>query len=89
MQEINSLHNNQSKKSDLIVVLGSEVVFLDQDGEERTVKIVEPYETDLNFGKISKFSPVGKAFIGRKVGDEVEVAAPFGSWNAKILKVSP
>jgi transcription elongation GreA/GreB family factor len=39
-------------------------------------------------GGVSPDSPVGQALMGRKAGDEVTIAAPRGSWRARILSVS-
>jgi len=38
-------------------------------------------------GGVSPDSPVGRALIGRKIGDEVQIEAPKGSWRAKILSI--
>jgi transcription elongation GreA/GreB family factor len=38
-------------------------------------------------GGVSPDSPVGRALMGRKVSDEVEVQAPSGSWRARILSI--
>jgi transcription elongation factor GreA len=39
-------------------------------------------------GTVSPESPLGRALMGRRAGDDVEVQAPSGSWKAKILSVS-
>jgi transcription elongation factor GreA len=39
-------------------------------------QIVGPYEADAKMGRISYNSPLGKALIGRKVDDEIEVTVP-------------
>ena len=51
-------------------------------------EIVGSQESDPLQGKISNESPLGKAFIGKKVGDKVEVEAPRGMMKYKILEVS-
>ena len=51
-------------------------------------KIVGSAEVDVAAGKISNESPIGKALLGKKVGDVVEVDAPAGKMKYKILKIS-
>lgn len=50
--------------------------------------IVGGYESDLMQGKLSCFSPIGKAFMGKKVDEYVQVHAPVGVLTFKILEVS-
>jgi transcription elongation GreA/GreB family factor len=38
-------------------------------------------------GGVSPDSPVGRALIGMKAGDEVEIEAPKGAWTARIISV--
>ena len=49
--------------------------------------IVGAPEVDLMANKISNESPIGKAVIGHRAGDTVEVTAPAGSYTLKILEV--
>ena len=49
------------------------VTVRDESGEESTVTIVTPLRADILNSKISKDSPLGKALIGRKVGEKVTV----------------
>ncbi len=59
------------------VVFGATVVLLDvQANQQRQYTLVGQDEADLKNGKISVQSPVGKALIGRRVGDQVEVTTP-------------
>lgn len=59
------------------VVFGATVVLFDlQAKQEKQYTLVGQDETDLKNGKISVQSPVGKALIGRRVGDQVEVTTP-------------
>ena len=57
------------------------------DGEEEEYKIVGSMEADPFENKISNESPLGKAIIGKKQGEEIEVASPTGSYKIKIEKV--
>lgn len=49
--------------------------------------LVSPEEMDLNIGKISVKSPVGKALLGKKVGDVVKFTVPAGPKRWKVLKI--
>jgi transcription elongation factor GreA len=49
-----------------------------------TYKIVGVFESDMSQGKISYTSPVGKALIGKEVGDTVTVRAPKGDIEYEI-----
>lgn len=58
-------------KGDSKVQLGSTVTL--KDGETKTFQVVGTVEADPMNGKISDESPIGKALMGKKVGDEVEI----------------
>jgi transcription elongation factor GreA len=60
------------------VHVGSTVSFEEDGGAAETYKIVGPAEADYTAGRISFESDLGRALIGRKVGDEVEVQTPSG-----------
>jgi transcription elongation factor GreA len=62
------------------VGVGSNVEIEDEQGERIQVEI-------SSVGGVSPDSPVGRALLGRKAGDEVEIDAPRGSWRARILSV--
>jgi len=61
------------------VRIGSRVSVLTQDGKPETFTIVGVAEADPAQGKISHQSPVGRALMGKKAGDEVEVKVPAGT----------
>jgi transcription elongation factor GreA len=69
------------------VGLGSTVKVVAEDGGEETYTIVGSTEADPVHGKISNESPVGKALLGKKMGDTITVAAPRGSIKFKIKSV--
>ncbi len=50
-------------------------------------QIVGPYEADAKVGRISYNSPLGKALIGRHVGDEIEVTVPSGDRFYAVEKI--
>ena len=71
------------------VGLGSTVVVLDTNrDEEITYNLVTSEEADAANGKISTTSPIGRALIGKEVGDEVRVQSPGGVKQLEILKLT-
>ena len=71
------------------VVFGALVRLFDEEQDsEVTYQLVGNLEADLEQGKISISSPIGKALLGREEGDEVEFNAPGGKRVYEILKVS-
>jgi transcription elongation factor GreA len=60
------------------VVFGATVTVLDDDEKPQRYQIVGQAEADARNGRISYDSPLGRALIGRQVGDEVEVTVPSG-----------
>jgi transcription elongation factor GreB len=75
-------------KNDGRVHFAAYVTLEDEEGALRTLQIVGPDETDAGTGKISCESPMGKALIGREVGDEVNVPRPKGEACFVIEAVS-
>ncbi len=76
----------EAAPSDL-VQLGSKVTVHHQDGSEEYYTIVGSAEANPGEGKISNMSPLGKALLGKRVGDEVEVAAPAGTLKVTIAEI--
>ena len=71
------------------VSLGVKVKVYDAEfDEENEYQVVGSNEADPRNGKISDESPVGKALMGKKVGEEVTVEAPAGEIKLKILELS-
>lgn len=71
-----------------IVHIGSKVTLQDlETGDELVYTLVGSAEADPLNNKISNVSPVGKAIIGRKVGEIIDVMAPAGSVKYKIMAV--
>ena len=60
------------------IVFGATVTLADEDDKPVKYQIVGQTEADAKVGRISYNSPLGKALIGRKVGDEIEVTVPSG-----------
>ncbi|MXO71718.1 transcription elongation factor GreA [Alteraurantiacibacter buctensis] len=69
------------------VVFGATVTVLDEDDKEHRYQIVGQAESDAKNGRISYDSPLGRALIGRSLGDEVEVTVPSGDRSYLIEKV--
>ncbi len=70
------------------ISIGCKVRILDEEfNEELEYKIVGSTEANSLKGKISNESPVGKALIGRKVGDEVTVETQVGELKYKVLEI--
>ena len=71
------------------VGLGSTVVVLDSRKEEEvTYKLVTSEEADVAKGRISTTSPIGRALLGKQVGDSVKVQIPDGMREFEILRLS-
>lgn len=71
------------------VVVGVKVKIYDEEFEEEDVyEIVGSTEADPMNNKISDESPIGKALLGKKVGDEVIAETPAGEMKLKILGIS-
>ncbi|MDP2855585.1 MAG: transcription elongation factor GreA [bacterium] len=68
------------------IAVGSKVKVSGSSGVKEFT-ILGSYDSDPKQNLISNESPLGKAFLGRKVGDEVEVQAPAGLMKYKILSV--
>ncbi|MBK5264565.1 MAG: transcription elongation factor GreA [Alphaproteobacteria bacterium] len=69
------------------IVFGATVTLLDDDEKPVTYQIVGQAEADAKSGKISYNSPLGRALIGRKVDDEVEVTVPSGDRCYYVSKI--
>ncbi len=71
------------------VGLGSTVVVLDSKrDEEITYRLVTSEEADAANGKISTTSPIGRALLGKEVGDMAKVQSPGGIKELEILKLT-
>ena len=70
------------------VGLGSTVKIFDNDkNEEVEYKLVTSEESDVPAGKISTTSPIGRALLGKKVGDEVKVTTPAGIREYEVVRL--
>jgi transcription elongation factor GreA len=71
---------DEEAAADGSVTVGSKVELEDEQGGRLEVEI-------SSVGGVSPDSPVGRALLGAKAGDEVEIDAPSGAWRARILSV--
>ncbi|MCD6152876.1 MAG: transcription elongation factor GreA [Syntrophobacterales bacterium] len=71
------------------VVFGTTVTIEDLATEEITkYHLVGPFESDINENKISVTSPMGKALIGKEIGDEVRFNTPGGVREIEVVDIS-
>jgi transcription elongation factor GreA len=74
------LVDEEATAANEIVKVGSNVEIEDDKGEQMQIEI-------SSVGGVSPDSPLGRALLGAKAGDEVEIEAPSGSWRARIVLV--
>jgi len=70
------------------VSLGSQVSVVDKSGDRETYIIVGSPEANPAEGKISNESPVGRALMGRTVGDKIHVQVPSGTLEFTIVEIN-
>ena len=92
LQELDQIINNSQvfsarKNADGLVALGS-TIEVSVNNQTKTYTIVGPQEINPAKGYISNESPLGEAFLGHSVGDEVEVIAPSGKLMYTIVSIS-
>ena len=67
---------------------GSRILVLDTDRDIKIeYKLVSSEEADVENGLISTTSPIGKALLNRKVGDEIQVATPAGKKEFEVVRL--
>lgn len=82
----NAVIIEQNKPSSTVQV-GSRVTVVDDKNNERDYTIVGSQETDPAQNRISNVSPIGKALLGKRVGQVAEVHVPAGKIRLKIKKI--
>jgi transcription elongation factor GreA len=75
-------------KGDSEVVLGSTVKLKSADGKTKQFQVVGTVEADPLNGKISDESPIGRALMGKKEGETVEIKTPAETVIYKIVDIS-
>ena len=78
--------NTAGKGKQKIIALGSKVTVNIND-QKHVFNVVGEWEADPTNKKISHSSPLGKALIGKKIGDKVEVEAPAGKILYKVVEI--
>ncbi len=77
-----------SKMTGGTVRFGATVLLADEEtDDEVSYQVVGQFEADIDKGRISISSPLGRALIGRQVGDSVEVDSPRGTRYFELVKV--
>ena len=69
------------------VVFGATVTFLDEDGVSKCVQIVGEDEIEPEKNRISWKSPMARALLGKRLGDEVEIRRPAGVLYAEVTEI--
>jgi transcription elongation factor GreA len=77
-----------SKLTGNIIDFGATVELIDEDTEKEVVyTLVSEVESNLEENKISIESPVGRALIGKSVGDEIEIKIPSGTKYYEVINI--
>ena len=80
------IEDDKQKRADTIQV-GSTVTIQEDGVDEETYTIVGAAEANPREGKISNESPMGKAILNHRVGDDVQIETPDGSYTVRIVKI--
>jgi transcription elongation factor GreA len=80
------IEDDKKKKIDTVQV-GSTVTIQEDGNEEETYTIVGATEANPREGRISNESPIGRAILNHRAGDEVQVESPDGSYKVRIVKI--
>ena len=83
----NAVIINQNVGPSDVVLIGSRVSVINQKGEKGVYMIVGSAEADPSQGKISNVSPIGRAMLGKRVGDVEEVTVPKGTIRLEIVEI--
>ena len=86
IDELNVVDPGPRKDAEKIY-FGAWVSLEDEDGAEQRYQLVGPDEFDAKAGRISVDSPVGRALMGKRLGDEVTVRRPKGETVYTILAI--
>jgi transcription elongation factor GreA len=71
-----------------VVTLGSSVLVCDENGQQRTWRLVSSHEASPSEGLLSFESPVARALAGRRPGDQVRIRLPSGERTLRVVAVS-
>jgi transcription elongation factor GreA len=76
----------ESRKADIVQV-GSTVTIQEDGSKPEKYTIVGAAEANPRAGRISNESPIGRAILNHRAGDEVQVEAPGGMYKVRIIKI--
>ncbi|MCJ7583975.1 MAG: transcription elongation factor GreA [Anaerolineales bacterium] len=76
----------ESRKADIVQV-GSTVTIQEDGSKPEKYTIVGAAEANPRAGRISNESPIGRAILNHRAGDEVQVEAPGGMYKVRIVKI--
>jgi transcription elongation factor GreA len=86
-QILNNAEIIEATESD-VVSIGSWVVIRNLNtGEERTIRLVNPQESDIFSNKVSVDSPVGRVLLNKKIGEIVRLKTPAGQVRYEIVGI--
>ncbi len=77
----------ETKQNAGVIGMGSTVHFQEGGEPEETYRIVGPAEADPKAGRVSYESALGKAMLGHRAGEEVEIKTPNGSYRVRIVSI--
>jgi transcription elongation factor GreB len=77
-----SLHHGRDQ-----VFFGARVTYADEAGQERTVTILGIDEANSSLGQVSWISPIARALLKARVGDEVKLVTPLGVQEIEVVAV--
>ncbi len=78
---------DENQRNRDVVDIGASVTIQEGNFPMETYQLVGPQEADPANGRISHESPIGKAMIGKRSGDEFLVSTPNGTVHFKIIKI--
>ena len=91
INELESIVKNhvliEAKQATGVIGMGSTVRFSEDGQDEETYRIVGPAEADPKAGRVSYESALGKAMIGHRVGDDVEIKSANGTYSVRIVAI--
>ena len=86
LENANVIEDKKSRAKGEVQV-GCKVLVVDNKGQEKEYSLVSANEVNSLENKISMSSPVGKALLGKKAGEQVEIKVPAGKMKLTIKKV--
>jgi transcription elongation factor GreA len=72
---------------DKVGIMTRVTVVNEQTGRENIYTIVSQEEADFDTGRISMSSPIGKALMGKKIGEGIEIKVPAGVLSLKVVSI--